>query len=333
VKFPPSGPKARASHPLRLRAPSADRASGFRGYRPSGCLYIVDDVCPGSQKSEVGTKAHSQFRAGFVTRRNEVAKEVRFAAFNGLGRTDKNQPIDNPKLDAQGRLIAGSGENPRGRYSVHFHRTGTLATKPAAIVTGCAVVDSPGWGFVNHSSHVDFQNNVAFNVFGSGFVTEAGDEVGSFRRNLAIRSKGSGEDEAGRTKLQVGSVPDGLIGKSNQQMLEQYGLKIGGAIVPAGAESDPRIHGFVADPSQYVRELRMTEYRTTRKKDVRLNVFYGGEKPQLSVAPVDLHSGWNLVSQNIDGGVRSFLVFSGESRNGYTDKTGNGPNKMGGKYP
>src|SRR6185437_15146475 len=129
--------------------------------------------------------------------------DVRFGGFVGLGRTDKSRPIDDPQMNAKGALVAGSGTNPRGRYAVHFHRTGTAASKPAAIVSGCAVVNSPGWGFVNHSSHVDIDGNVAFNVFGSAFVTEAGDEIGVFRNNFGIRSHATqqyGEDE--RKKIQ-----------------------------------------------------------------------------------------------------------------------------------
>ena len=50
------------------------------------------------------------------------------------------------------------------------------------------VADSPGWGFVNHSSYVNFDNNVAFNVVGASFVTEAGNEIGEFVGNLAINT-------------------------------------------------------------------------------------------------------------------------------------------------
>jgi hypothetical protein len=54
------------------------------------------------------------------------------------------------------------------------------------------VVDSPGWGLVNHSSFVHVTNNVAFDVDGAAFVAEAGDEAGSFVGNIAIHSEGSG---------------------------------------------------------------------------------------------------------------------------------------------
>lgn len=149
-------------------------------------------------------------RAGHVMFMHSPKVTLAYAAFENLGRTNKLKPIDDPRLDDQGRLADGSGSNPRGRYAVHFHRTGTSDSEPAR-VTGCAVVNGPGWGFVNHSSCVVFEDNVAFNVTGSAFVTEAGDETGAFRRNLAVRSIGSGQDEDARHKLQdFGHEGDGF---------------------------------------------------------------------------------------------------------------------------
>ncbi|MFM7132151.1 MAG: hypothetical protein ACKO0V_22615, partial [bacterium] len=143
--------------------------------------------------------------------------------FYGLGRTDKRTVVDDPQfytqalIDAQkatntlkdldakpGDLITGTGLNPRARYAVHFHRAGIDETDPLrplitdatpACVCGSAVVDSPGWGFVNHSSFVNFDHNVAFNVVGSSFVTEAGNELGRFVGNLAIKGVGANTGE------------------------------------------------------------------------------------------------------------------------------------------
>ena len=43
-------------------------------------------------------------------------------AFITLGRTDKNQLIDDVGKNVDGSQ--GYGTNPRGRYPLHFHRTG-----------------------------------------------------------------------------------------------------------------------------------------------------------------------------------------------------------------
>jgi hypothetical protein len=141
-------------------------------------------------------------RHGHVMFMHSPRVKIHYAGFYDLGRTDKRIPVNDAKLDGQKKLVAGSGTNPRGRYPVHFHRTGSDGQSPAIPVKGCAVVNSPGWGYVNHSSHVEMDDNVAYNVHGAAFVTEAGDEIGAFRRNLAVRSAGSGHDTIARNDIQ-----------------------------------------------------------------------------------------------------------------------------------
>ena len=111
-------------------------------------------------------------------------------AVSGFGRTDKSKPVNDPVV-INGVLQPGTGTNPRARYAVHFHHTGVDPLITAARVSGSIVLDSPGWGFVNHQSNVDFVTNVALNVRGSSFVTEDGNEIGSFDRNLSINSLGA----------------------------------------------------------------------------------------------------------------------------------------------
>ena len=53
-------------------------------------------------------------------------------------------------------------------------------------------MDSPGWGYVNRSSYVDFTDNVSYDVSGAACNTEVGDEVGSFVHNLSIKTHGTG---------------------------------------------------------------------------------------------------------------------------------------------
>lgn len=132
-------------------------------------------------------------RRGHVMFMHNQRSQVHNVGFYGLGRTDKRNPANDAVFDDNGDLIEDTGLNQRGRYAVHFHRAGTTFEDNPGIVSGSAVVDSPGWGFVNHQSYVNFQDNVAFNVVGAGFVTEFGDEIGSFERNLSIRNPGSGD--------------------------------------------------------------------------------------------------------------------------------------------
>jgi hypothetical protein len=204
-----------------------DHASPAEGLRPH-VGHLTRNVIFASQNTSDAT------RAGHVMFMHSPNVRVAFAAFENLGRTDKLKPIDDPRLDADGRLVAGSGTNPRGRYAVHFHRTGVTAAASPAQVTGCAVVNGPGWGYVNHSSAVDFTDDVAFNVAGSAFVTEAGDETGTFRGNLAVRSVGSGQDEDDRKKIQdFGHEGDG------------FWFQGGGVIVEGNVAAGQASSGFI----------------------------------------------------------------------------------------
>ncbi|MBO9437018.1 cadherin-like domain-containing protein, partial [Ruegeria sp. R13_0] len=131
------------------------------------------------ESTEVHHRGHTMFMHS-----DDV--DVRYAAFDDLGRTDKSVPAAD--LDAFASIE--SDTNIKGRYSFHFHKTGTEDQEDPAIAIGNTVSGSPGWGFVHHSSHANFTENVAFEVFGAAFAAEDGDETGIWLRNMAIRSEG-----------------------------------------------------------------------------------------------------------------------------------------------
>lgn len=130
-------------------------------------------------------------RRGHVMFMHNQRVEVENVGFYGLGRTDKRNPANDAVFDDEGTLVLGL--NQRGRYAVHFHRAGSSYDDNPGLVSGSVVVDSPGLGYVNHDSYAHFRDNVAFNVVGSSFFTEFGNEIGSFERNLSIRNTGSGD--------------------------------------------------------------------------------------------------------------------------------------------
>jgi hypothetical protein len=203
-------------------------------------------------------------RAGHVMFMHSPDVTLADAAFQDLGRTDKRRPIDDPRLDEHHRVVAGTATNPRGRYAVHFHRTGIDGTNGRPIqVRGCAVVNSTGWGFVNHSSFVEFEDNVAFNVTGSAFVTEAGDEIGAFRRNLAIRSLGSGAGE------------EGVISRRDLQDFAHEGdgfwFQGGGVAVENNIAAGARSIGFIFFTDGLMQEgLGKTRFRAANLPDPAL---------------------------------------------------------------
>lgn len=118
----------------------------------------------------------------------------------GFGRTDKSIAVNDPVV-VNGVLQPGTGTNPRARYAIHFHHTGVNPAQRQAVVKGSVVEGSPGWGYVNHSSNVNIENNVAFKVNGSSFVTEDGNEIGVMRNNLAISTTGVFDNIAGRSAI------------------------------------------------------------------------------------------------------------------------------------
>ena len=140
-------------------------------------------------------------RRGHVMFMHNRDIDIHHAGFYGLGRSDKSTPVNDSVVESDWTLQPGSGTNARGRYAVHFHRNGLVSDGHPAVIQGSVVNDSPGWGFVNHSSYVNIVDNVAFDVRGAAFVTEAGNEIGSFRDNIAIGSTGSGEESDSRVAL------------------------------------------------------------------------------------------------------------------------------------
>ena len=148
-----------------------------------------------SETTDIARRGHTMF----MHNRNA---HVSYASFLDLGRTDKSVPLNDSVVDANWQLTPGTGTNQRARYSVHFHRNGTLIDGNPSTFHGSVVDDSPGWGFVNHSSYVEFTDNVAANVNGAGFATEVGDETGLFRDNIAFTTTGTDENDNDRIDLQ-----------------------------------------------------------------------------------------------------------------------------------
>ena len=112
--------------------------------------------------------------------------DVRYAAFEELGRTDK----DEPALTAPEFSDIAADSNVKGRYPLHFHRNGVDNPEDAAIAVGNAIYGSPGWGLVHHDSNVNVAGNATYNTFGAGYVAETGNEIGVWSDNIAIYAKG-----------------------------------------------------------------------------------------------------------------------------------------------
>ncbi|MEM9450920.1 MAG: G8 domain-containing protein, partial [Cyanobacteria bacterium P01_E01_bin.6] len=133
--------------------------------------------------SEAGEASLSQ-NGGDVHQRGHVMVMhnpdvmVHNAAFVDLGRSDKAK-------------IADKKTNAKGRYGLHFHRTGAEdITQAPSEAIGVVVKGSPGWGLVHHQAHLNAIDNIIYETVGSGLVAEAGDEIGIWRNNLVLKVTG-----------------------------------------------------------------------------------------------------------------------------------------------
>jgi hypothetical protein len=150
-----------------------------------------------SESTSIPLRGHVMMMHGDV--------DLRHVALINLGRTNKAVPLNDmvvtlttnslgqPDYSIVPRTPNSSITNRRGSYALHFHLNGTFpGSAPPSKVYDSVVDGAVGWGFVSHSSHVDFQRNVAYDFTGAGFVTEFGDELGNFYDNIAIRGTGDG---------------------------------------------------------------------------------------------------------------------------------------------
>ena len=180
------------------------------------------------------TPVHERGHTMFMSRNTDI----RYAAFVGLGRTDKSIPsvaisdMDQveqktkdtknwnmlPELDKCRAKKADC--NAQGRYPIHLHRIGSAGEygpseddmqNPVYIV-GNAVDHSAGWGIVQHSTNAHFVDNAVYDVFGASFVAEAANDTGNWLRNIAIKSPGNGQYGAVAMQRSAESMDSGRGG-------------------------------------------------------------------------------------------------------------------------
>ncbi|MEM7506713.1 MAG: cadherin-like domain-containing protein [Pseudomonadota bacterium] len=160
-------------------SPRADLKTSVANYSRS--ITFSSEDGPGSLVHERG---HVMFMGS-----DDV--DVRFAAFEHLGRTDKSErsfsalSLDEVHFDS----------NVQGRYSLHLHRLGIEDRDNPIIIEGNAVVGSPGWGIAQHGSHANLHNNATLDIWGASYVSETGDETGTWSDNISLGNVGTLEIE------------------------------------------------------------------------------------------------------------------------------------------
>jgi hypothetical protein len=193
---------------------SFDRALQYDHDTPRADLfaYIANTSRNITVRSEDGDATEVYHRGHVMFMHNDDV-DVRYAAFDDLGRTDKSVPA----FDVGSLSNVEADSNIKSRYPFHFHKTGTTDQEEPAMAVGNAVNGSPGWGFVHHSSNANMTDNVSFDVFGAGFAAESGDETGVWIGNMAIKSEGIGfgawsaKQGPDVARMDVGRTGDGFF--------------------------------------------------------------------------------------------------------------------------
>jgi hypothetical protein len=159
-----------------------------KGLKKEVKLYVANTTRNIRFESENGEATPTGNRGHIMFMHNPNV-DVQNAGFYNLGRADKSKLVDDPGTNVDGSV--GTGTNRRGRYPLHFHYTGVDDVKShPALVKGNAVVGGPGWGIVHHASHALVEDNVVFDIVGAGIVAEAGNEIGTWRNNITIKTTG-----------------------------------------------------------------------------------------------------------------------------------------------
>lgn len=146
-------------------------------------------------------------RGHVMAMQNDSNVVIKNALFKHLGRTDKSRLLDDfiwdhwvqpvvfhSKISALGQECAemrlnpaADITNPRGRYSIHLHKLGSVANSRIATVTGNSVWGNPGWAITHHDSYADVSRNVVYDVTGAAIVSESGSELGFWDDNLVVK--------------------------------------------------------------------------------------------------------------------------------------------------
>jgi len=118
-------------------------------------------------------------------------------------------------------------------------------------------------------------------------------------------------------------VPAEFIGKTNQQLFDQYGLALGGALAPPDAShSDPNINALIGSAVVYQPTVTLNGSKYVNAKKTPFKLSYTMNDPGNPAADVNgnvvvnesnatkLKAGWNVLTRTIQGQKRSFMVFN-----------------------
>ncbi|MEM8809287.1 MAG: G8 domain-containing protein, partial [Cyanobacteria bacterium P01_G01_bin.38] len=263
-------------------------------------LYVANTSRNVVIESEDGKDTPNQQRGHAMFMHNPDV-DIRNAGFYNLGRSDKTKLVDDVGENVDGSN--GTGKNRRGRYGLHLHRTGAEDINgQAAIVKGNAVVDTPGWGIVHHDSHAILEDNVVFDVAGSGIVAESGNELGSWKNNITIKTTGipwqqvEGQRDARNRKFDLGFRGEGYWVQGAAQVAMKDNVAV------SSNETGITVFGDTLDPEDDFRDKETIKVKNLAPS-VRSKVAKPGQT-EVDINDVPLRQLSGFESYNTNMGMR-----------------------------
>ncbi len=246
-----------------------------------------------SSENSQGTRGHTLFEM-----RADV--DIEYVAFRDLGRT-QNAPLDNTTFDDMGN-VTHIGTNENSRYPLHMHHlSGPSTPQPDGYqytlignaIDGGSTTSNFKWGITIHASHYGLiQDNVVYNVAGSGIVTENGSETHNrIEGNFIVRVSGIGSDRADEDNGLYGVAhegggiwlhgPDNYVDNNVVADVRMYGYTIALVFGNPHTEESP----IPTAPGQLP-----SQYQTVNMNYTPLREFAGNEV----YASMDGLTVWNL---------------------------------------
>jgi hypothetical protein len=260
-------------------------------------LYVANTTRNVQFESEKGAATPIGERGHIMFMHNPDV-QVQNAGFYNLGRSDKSQLVNDPVKNVDGSI--GTGTNRRGRYPLHFHHTGVdnVNSKPS-IVKGNAVVGGPGWGIVHHASHALVEDNVVFDIVGAGIVAEAGNEIGTWRNNITIKTTGMPWQEVQKTAddrdrlFDLGFKGEGYWVQGAAQVAIENNIAI------SANDAGITLFGDTLEPDKDFREATTFPVRNLAKKIRKQIAKKGQSEVDVTDVPLNKMTGFQAYNSNL----------------------------------
>jgi hypothetical protein len=217
---------------ITLSAPLAYNHQVYSGTLPRGQAvtirpYVVNFTRSIQHRAELAStdlqhRPHMMFM-------HDDDMDIRYVDILNFGRTSTDPSLYVPTAQYGKQVFLGTTDlantnNVRGRYGMHIHSTGPYFGRKMVVVQGIVVrgqngpslsaIPVPGWGITQHNSRCAIEDCITYNVRGSGFVSELGNEIGQWVNNISIWNRGDGFKTSWSSRQETHVNHNGHIGSA-----------------------------------------------------------------------------------------------------------------------